>query len=153
MDMRAATAEDIPAIRTLVAEVGSEFGFEPEPEGADIDLYGAVDAYFAPGGLLRVLTHDDRVVGVVGVVPHSASDWELRKIYVAAEHRGGGHGRCLLDVAVAFAQIQGARKLVLQSSSKLGAALILYERAGFVTIESGMRSSTCDVAMELTFEP
>lgn len=149
MELRDATPEDLDGIRALVAAVGEEYGFAPEPEGADEDLHGASARYFEPGGMLRVLVDGGAVVGMVGVVPHTGGAWELRKIYLDKGRRGGGHGRRLLDEALGFARGQGAVKLVLQSSSKLGEALRLYERAGFRRVEGDTRSCTCDVAMEL----
>lgn len=149
MELRNATREDLPSIRSLVAEVAGEYGFPLEPEGADSDLYGEADAYFGDGGMLRVLEAGGQVVGVVGVIPHATGAWELRKIYLHMKHRGGGHGRRLLGEALTFARAQGAARLVLQSSTKLGEALRLYERAGFTRVEVPTRSDTCDIAMEL----
>ena len=149
MEIRDATAMDLDAIRRLVAEVGREFGFEPEPLGADLDLYGEADAYFRSSALLEVIEHDGNVVGVLGVVQVSARVWELRKLYLAPAHRSGGHGRALANRAIAFARGQSASKLVLQSSVKLTAALALYRSLGFAEVEGEPHSDTCDVAMEL----
>lgn len=149
LELRDATPEDLDGIRALVAAVGREYGFAPEPEGADEDLYGAAGRYFEPGGMLRVLVDGGAVVGVVGVVPHWGDAWELRKIYLGADRRGRGHGRRLLEEALGFARGEGAARLVLQSASMLREALRLYERAGFRRVEADPRSSTCDVAMEL----
>ena len=150
MELRDATREDLPSIRSLVAEVAGEYGFEVEPEGADLDLYGEVDAYFGEGGMLRVLEAQGRVVGVIGVVPHGEGAWELRKMYLQRDLRGAGHGRGLLDAALTFARDQGAARVVLQSSTRLESALRLYERTGFIHVEATTRSDACDVMMELS---
>ncbi len=149
MELRDATRQDLDAIRTLVAEVAGEYGFPPEPEGADSDLYGEVDAYFGEGGMLRVLEGAGSVLGVVGVVPRTGGAWELRKIYLHGSQRGTGLGRRLLDEALSFARDCGADRLVLQSSTKLIEALRLYEGAGFLHLDGQTRSETCDVFMEL----
>lgn len=148
LELRDATKEDLEAIRSLVAEVVGEYGFPPEPEGADADLYEDVDLYFGDGGMLRVLEERDCLVGVVGVVPYGAGTWELRKIYLKGKQRGSGQGRRLLEEALAFARSCGAARLVLQSSTRLTEALRLYERAGFARVDEAARG-TCDVFMEL----
>ena len=149
MELRDGSSDDLVDVRALVFAVAGEYGFEPEPEGADADLFEHAGEYFAPGGMLRVLEQGGVIVGMVGVVPRGEGVWELRKIYLAADQRGGGQGRRLLEEALTFARAQGARKLVLQTSSKLDAALRLYERAGFVPAQNETRSCTCDVSLEL----
>ena len=149
MQLRKATKHDLGAVRVLVAEVGREFGFEPEPEGADLDLYASVDVYFTSSSLLEVLERNSAVVGVLGVVQRSATEWELRKLYLAAEERSRGHGRRLAQRAIEFAREQGAHQLVLQSSLKLSAALSLYKSLGFTEVADKPHSATCDVSLKL----
>ena len=70
--------------------------------------------------------------------------------------RGQGAGRTLLAAAIARARTLGARSLFLGSSTKLPAAIHLYEAAGFrhVPPESfEMPYARADVFMELTLEP
>lgn len=148
LELRDATREDLEAIRSLVAEVAGEYGYPPEPEGADADLYGEVDLYFGDDGMLRVLEESGCLLGVVGVVPRGAGTWELRKIYLQRGQRGSGQGRRLLEEALSFARSCGATRLVLQSATRLSEALRLYERAGFTRVEGATRG-TCDVFMEL----
>ncbi|MEM8709922.1 MAG: GNAT family N-acetyltransferase [Planctomycetota bacterium] len=149
MHTRSATRADLPAICDVVFAVGREYGYEPEPEGADLDLFEQVDRYFEEGGLLRVLLDGDEVVGVLGLVREDAQTTELRKLYLLPRVRGGGHGRAFLEEAIAFARRRGAERLILQSTSRFERALTLYERAGFRQVNGEMRSPTCDRMMEL----
>ncbi len=149
MNLRDATPADLDAIRRLVFSIAAEYGFEPDPEGVDADLCADSEAYFEEGAMLRVLEHDGGVVGMIGVVPRPDRTWELRKIYLDPAFRGGGWGRRLVDEARAFARSQGARAWRLETSTKLGEALRLYERAGFAPVQGSTRSQTCDLSMEL----
>lgn len=151
--LRPATAEDLPAVRALVAAVGREYGFEPEPENVDADLYADSPAYFSEGGALEVLVDaQETVVGVLGVLDvHAGEDAELRKLYLGRELRGKGMGRRLLDRALELAREGRARRLVLETSTRLKEGLALYERAGFVpeAAEHAPRSCSCDVRLAL----
>ncbi|MDA1264860.1 MAG: GNAT family N-acetyltransferase, partial [Planctomycetota bacterium] len=113
------------------------------------DLFADVGQYFTERGLLRVLVDAGAVVGMLGVVPRSDEVIELRKIYLAPAARGAGHGGRLLREALAHARALGARKVSLQSSTKLTEALGMYAKAGFRHVEAATRSCTCDVSMEL----
>ena len=147
--LRDATRGDLPAVRELVFGVTAEYGFAPDPGGADRDLFDEADAYFGEGGMLQVLVDGGRVVGVVGVVPRPPDASELRKIYLARDHHGRGLGRLLLEAAVAFARARGSARLVLETSSKFTEALRLYERAGFLPAGDPTRSCHCDRSLEL----
>ena len=151
--IRDGTREDLPAIREVVFAVGREYGFEPEPEGCDADLFEDAQAYFADGGMLRVLVDEmDAVHGMLGVVRIDPDTLELRKIYLSSTARGGGHGRALLDEAIAFAREIGCRRVVLETSSRLERAIQLYERAGFRPEPGDTRSCSCDVRLVLELE-
>ena len=148
--IRDAEERDLPAVREVVYAVGREFGYEPEPEGADVDLHGESPRYFEGGSLFRVLVDDDdRVRGMLGVVVVDADTVELRKIYLAPDARGGGYGRRLLDEAIEHARARGAKRMILESASRLERAIEMYERAGFRDVQGGTRSTTCDRRMEL----
>ena len=75
---------------------------------------------------------DGVVVGGVGVAawPRSEDTCELQKLYVAADRRGFGLGRRLLERALAFAG-EHYRRCYLETHSSLEAACGLYRSAGF----------------------
>lgn len=151
--LRPATHDDLPRVRALVAAVGREYGFEPDPTRVDADLHAEAPRYFAAAGTLEVLVDGlGAVVGVLGVVDaRPGEDAELRKLYLTRDHRGAGLGRLLLERAVEFARGRGARRLVLETSTRLEEALALYARAGFVPAAAARapRSCTCDVRLAL----
>jgi ribosomal protein S18 acetylase RimI-like enzyme len=65
--------------------------------------------------------------------------------------RGRGVGASLLRAAIARAREMGATELVLETSSKLAAAIKLYERFGFkrVPLDADPAYSRTDTAMRL----
>jgi len=85
-----------------------------------------------PGGhILFALDGDGHVVGTVALKREGEGVYELTKMAVDPACRGQGIGRQLmLALLSAFQQLEG-RELFLESSSKLAAALHLYESVGF----------------------
>ncbi len=86
-----------------------------------------------PGGAIFYARVDGEVIGTVALLKDAAAgEYEVSKMGVEAGWRGRGAGRRLLDAAVAEFKRRGGRMLFLESNSKLGPALKLYEDAGFV---------------------
>ena len=85
------------------------------------------------GGAIFYARVDGEVIGMVALLKDAAAgQYELSKMEVEAGWRGKGAGRLLLDAAVAEFRRRKGRLLFLESNSKLGPALRLYESAGFV---------------------
>ncbi len=78
---------------------------------------------------VRVL--DNPAANVLALKHQGDGVYELTKMAVTGPFQGRGIGRDLLRAAIErFARI-GGRKLYLESNSRLGPALALYESAGF----------------------
>lgn len=92
-----------------------------DPSGTILDI----------GGQIYVALEDDVVVGTCGIAPHGEAEFEVLKLAVASSAQGRGIGGQLVGMCVVFARQRGARRITLLSSSKLGSAIRLYERAGF----------------------
>ncbi len=105
----------------------------------------------ATGGEIFFALSGGEVVGTCATIVHDAETVELAKLAVDAKARGQGVGQRLTQTAIDWARERGARKIVLLSSTKLEAALRLYERLGFaygpVPADSGY--DTADIYMEL----
>ncbi|MBM3751229.1 MAG: GNAT family N-acetyltransferase [Acidimicrobiia bacterium] len=123
--------------------------YEPADEVQLADPQGAViDA----GGAVFIAERDGEVVGTAAVAPHGPGEVELLKVTVAEVLRGTGLGRRLVEVCIAHATaVMGAHTMMLVSSSRLQAALRLYERMGFRhrPLPSPLPYETADVCMEL----
>lgn len=125
---------------------------EPADEPGLIDPAGTM---LAIGGQIYVAVENDVVIGTCGIAPHGPGEFEILKLAVAPSAQGRGIGRALVDSCVNFARAQGAARITLLSSSRLGSALRLYERVGFrrAPIPSSNPYRTADVYMVLDLEP
>jgi putative acetyltransferase len=114
-------------------------------------LADPVEEIIVPGGQIFVARHCGEVVGTCAVLPHDERVFELVKLAVAPKAQGFGLGRRLVEACVAHARERGAQRLVLLSSSRLAAALRLYEGLGFrrAAVPPDAAYVTADVYMEL----
>jgi len=106
------------------------------------------------GGQIFVALQDGQVVGTCAVVPHGHEEFELAKLTVASELRGGGVARRLVQRCIAYARERGARRLMLVSNSRLQPALRLYESLGFSyrPVPEGTKYAVADVCMVLDLD-
>ncbi len=104
-----------------------------------------------PGGDILFARVGDRIVGTVALKFAGDGRYELTKMAVTPEFQGHGIGRQLLDAAIDRYRALGGSLLFLESQKRLGAALSLYERAGFEHRPRPMPSEyeRADVYMEL----
>ena len=104
-----------------------------------------------PGGQIFVATDGLKVVGVCAAIPQATDSIEIAKLAVDPAAQGQGIGRRLVEACLAFARQRGARRVVLVSSSKLQAALRLYESMGFQhgPLPGDVQYATADVFMEI----
>jgi ribosomal protein S18 acetylase RimI-like enzyme len=122
--------------------------FEPADEK---QLYGYDESVFARGGAIFMARAGEARVGCCAAVPHDGETIEVAKLAVDPALQGQGVGRRLVEAALNFAIERGYRRAVLTSSSKLVAALKLYESVGFhhCAMPSVRPYETADVYMEL----
>ena len=85
-----------------------------------------------PGGAIVFALVDGEVIGTGALLKEAPGVFELSKMAVETGWRGIGAGRLLLDAAIAEFHKRRGKTLFLESNSKLGPALKLYESAGFV---------------------
>lgn len=102
-------------------------------EPIDREVLGDPETHILAGGghVLFAVDADDRAVGTVALKRESDGVYELTKMAVTPEMRGAGVGRLLMQGAIKAFQARGGQELFLESSSKLGPALALYESVGF----------------------
>jgi catechol 2,3-dioxygenase-like lactoylglutathione lyase family enzyme/GNAT superfamily N-acetyltransferase len=138
------TAEplDGPVAGALIAALNAELAAAyPEPGATHFTLD---PAEVAPGaGAFVVARRDGRPVGcgalralrdpalVRELGPHVG---ELKRMYVARDVRGQGVARALLARLEAEARSLGLTRVVLETGTRQGAALVLYRRADYVDI-------------------
>lgn len=151
MTIHPITPSDNTAVAALIRKCLEDEGlalpgtayFDPQLD----DLAG----YYA--GLARsgyfVLEEDGQVVGCGGFGPISDSVCELQKLYVTRAYRGKGYARQLLAVIEEEARLAGYQQMYLESSTKLVAALNLYEKMGYRHLAQPLTQETGHYLMDV----
>jgi len=83
------------------------------------------------GGHIVMAVDGDCAVGCCALVTMEPGCFELSKMAVHEGRRGTGIGRKLLEYAVQHARDVGAKRLYLETNTKLPNAIHLYEAVGF----------------------
>jgi molybdenum cofactor guanylyltransferase len=122
--------EHAAGFRALVEDTLREYGFEPDRR-LDPDLADPAAAYEA----LWVVLAGEEVVGSVALRRISATDVELKRMYLRPRVRGRGVGRKLLQVAIAWAREHRIGRIALDTTEEMVAARRLYEANGFVQVD------------------
>jgi putative acetyltransferase len=153
LSIRQATRADQEQVRRLVFGVLGEFGLEPSPESTDADLNDIEGAYLNSGGMFEIIERSDgQVVGSVGIYPMEDGLCELRKMYLAADVRGRGLGKLLLERALSHARKAGFRAVMLETASVLKEAVRLYTSYGFQPAKLEHLASRADQAFILNLD-
>jgi GNAT superfamily N-acetyltransferase len=84
-----------------------------------------------PGGHILMAVHAGSPIGCCALLPMEGDCFEVAKMCVSEELRGAGIGRRLLYHVVEYARSIGARRLYLETNTKLTNAIHLYEAVGF----------------------
>jgi putative acetyltransferase len=106
---------------------------------------------FARGGEIYMARLDEQTVGCCAAIPHGDRVIEVAKLAVDPAARGHGIGRKLVHAVLRFGQERQCTTAMLTSSTKLAAALHLYESLGFGyrPVPAEVPYRTVDVYMEL----
>jgi putative acetyltransferase len=125
-------------------------------EEADRETFrDPVGQILAPGGQIFFVVEGEEVQGTCAVVRQEPGVYEIAKMAVAPAARGRGYGDLLMEAAVSFTRSAGARKVVIVSNTRLGPAIRLYEKHGFVRVplEADQRYVRADIKLELELGP
>ncbi len=147
---RKAQNADTNAIQHLVFKVLREYGLEPDSNSTDADLNNIEANYFKTGGTFLVIINDQReILGTGGILPHSKTYCELRKMYLDKSIRGKGLGLTLLTKLINQAKELGFTHITLETASVLKEAIELYQSVGFKPFSPPHLSPRCDQAFQL----
>jgi putative acetyltransferase len=148
--LRPATNADGEQIMGLVYTVLGEYHLQPDPQCTDADLKDIEQSYLNRGGVFYVLEAENgSIIGSYGLYPMEVGTCELRKMYLHRAYRGKGHGRHMLEDALAKAKQLGFAKITLETASVLKEAIRLYESYGFKPYRPNHLSCRCDQAYVL----
>lgn len=122
-----------PEATRLIAALNSELtAMFPEPGATHFSLS---DANVAPGDGAFVIAYlEDAAVGCGAVRRLDETTAELKRMYVAPSVRGRGVGRSLVQALEDEARLLGITRVVLETGTRLAAAIRLYEAMGYARI-------------------
>ncbi|MER6246751.1 GNAT family N-acetyltransferase [Streptomyces griseorubiginosus] len=144
LDIRPATADDVPAIVAMLAD---------DPLGAERESPGDLTPYLAalerltsdPNQHLVVATREGRVVGtlqltvVPGLSRRGATRSIIEGVRVHADERGSGLGTLLIEWAIEESRRHDCRLVQLTSDNTRTDAHRFYERLGFTASHVGFK--------------
>jgi len=90
------------------------------------------------GGQIYFATLDDEIVGCCALIATWPDSYEVAKMAVDESRRNLGIGKAMLAHVVEAARALGARRLTLETNSKLMNAIHVYESLGFRHIDPSL---------------
>jgi GNAT superfamily N-acetyltransferase len=150
--LRAATADDVPAVVALLQDDEITRSRDAAPGATDEDAQSAYRAAFAaieanPDDLLVVGERQGRVVACAQVTllhhlsRRGGTRGQVESVRVARDERGRGVGEQLMRWVEQWAAERGAALVQLTTDKRRGDAHRFYERLGYVATHEGMKRS------------
>ncbi len=132
-DMTVTVEEYRPALKPAFEALNREwleryFWIEPIDERLFADPEGQI---LDRGGAIFFVLEDGVPQGTCAMIPQAPGVYELAKMGVAEVAQGRGYGSRLMEAALGWARARQATHVVLNSASRLTAALGLYRKYGF----------------------
>jgi ribosomal protein S18 acetylase RimI-like enzyme len=112
--------------------------FHVEPH--DLEQLEHPETILDEGGEIFMARAGGAVVGTCALIHLGGGRFELAKLSVDDQAQRHGIGRALCDRAIRRFKERGGVELILQTSTKLAAAVRLYRRLGFVEYEPPERA-------------
>ncbi|MGW0187389.1 N-acetyltransferase family protein [Streptomyces sp. NPDC003362] len=144
LEIRAAAAEDVPAIVAMLAD--DPLGAQRESLDDMTPYLTALDRLAAdPNQHLVVAVREGKVVGTLqlSIIPGLSRRGTIRSIIEAvrvhAEERGSGLGTQLIQWAIEKSRSEGCRLVQLTSDASRANAHRFYERLGFTGSHVGFK--------------
>ena len=106
-------------------------------DSLDTDLKNIPKAYDGSGGLFVIAEMEDMIIGMGAIRRVDRKTAELKRMRVLPEYQGQGLGTRLLKHLEGKAKELGYKRLILDTSLKLEAAVHLYEKYGYREYKRG----------------
>jgi RimJ/RimL family protein N-acetyltransferase len=134
MRIRRATPEDLDGFIAVVVAVAGERRWIGTEAPVDTDeLATRLRTILAEGDALFVLDDGAGIVGTMDVRRTRVAGVASLGMAIVADRRGRGHGRAMLEAAIAYARDEGMHKLELEVWPDNERAIALYASCGFET--------------------
>lgn len=114
-------------------------------------LENCEETIIKPGGSIFFAEYKGEIAGCFSFIPYAEATYELGKMAVDPKFQGLRIGQELIQFAIAHARENDWEKIVLYSNTKLGSALHIYRKYGFVEVdlEPDLPYVRSDIKMEL----
>ncbi|MFY9242598.1 MAG: GNAT family N-acetyltransferase [Polaribacter sp.] len=104
-------------------------------EKADDELLDNPNVYIDNGATILLAQINNTIIGTICLNPINKTSYEILKFAVVDGYKGLGIGRKLMQICIDACKEKGVETIILESSSKLQNALIMYKKFGFQHIE------------------
>lgn len=146
LEIRAAAADDVPAIVALLAD--DPLGAQRESPNDLAPYLAALERLSAdPNQRLVVAVREGRVVGTLqltiipGLSRRGATRSIIEGVRIHADERGSGLGTQLIEWAIGASRDEGCQLVQLTSDRTRADAHRFYERLGFTASHTGFKLS------------
>jgi GNAT superfamily N-acetyltransferase len=129
--IRAQTADDMEAVRTLFREYQRLLGVDLCFQGFEEELATLPGRYAPPKGRLLLAREGEPTAGCVALRPLDRGVCEMKRLFVRPDYRGQGLGRLLASRVVSEATALGYAVMRLDTLDTLEHAMQIYETLGF----------------------
>ena len=123
--------EDLAAVRSLLEEYWTSFGFAPCFQNFGDELASLPGAYAPPSGRLAIAHVNGQPAGCIALRRIDDRRAEPKRLYVRTAFRGLGLGRALLQWVMNEARAAGYSELSGDTMPQMIEALALYRQMGF----------------------
>jgi len=120
-------------------------------EDVDTELSKNPHIVIDEGGYIFSLVDGNKVVGVCALFCDGNGVFELARMAVSPAHQGKGFGGKLIEACLAKLVKIVAKRVYVVSNTKLGPAISLYKKYGFVTKFKGVHPiyTRANIVMEM----
>ncbi len=122
---------DTTALLAIIREYLDWLNVDACARKADRELAELETLFSPPSGLFLMAEVDGALAGCAGLLRHTGTTAELKRVYVRPVHRGLSLGETLVRQLMALAPMLGADRLILDAVPPTAFAQGLYRRLGF----------------------
>lgn len=154
MQIRQIQESDNEALAAIIRKVFEE---HKAPTTGTVYADSATDALYSlfrkEGSLMWVAEMQGEILGCCGIYPTEGLPLgcaELVKLYLDPKARGLGLGKQLFQKSIQWAKTYGYQQLYLESLPQFDAAIFMYEKEGFKSIDHPLGKSghtSCNIWM------